>query len=349
MGENRLRKWANNIESFRKIFTNSIWLIIIFIILSAIGRYLFTLRNVPQDEEAEKSAKYIPEQVSWEALDKAIVDALTASRDSAGVFISGKLDTWIASLMVRVDNDFLPWYFGYWNQQILGLKSLWNEGVYYFLDSHRDPAERITGEIQEEFAIRVLRPQIAQLEMERLSREAIDYYVAMLKSRLDEMPSKYNIPQPEWERYLEDISIMTVDTEGNREVPVSLKTIYVSGAGGAILLAGKVKVLLSKIGGKVAAKSAGKAAAMMAAKTGGKVAAKAGGKLLGPIIGIGIIVWDVADHYGTKADNMPILRQSIVDYFAEVKESLMNDSEAGILSTIKELEGEIVQSIRNKK
>ena len=103
--------------------------------------------------------------------------------------------------------------------------------------------------------------------------------------------------------------------------------------------------MLKKIGGKVAAKLAGKAAAKMAAKTGGKVAAEAGGKMLGPIIGIGIMIWDVYDHYKTRQINEPILRENLYEYVDLMTNELLNSPESGVMAAIYQLEKSITDSI----
>ena len=103
---------------------------------------------------------------------------------------------------------------------------------------------------------------------------------------------------------------------------------------------------IKSIGTKVSAKLASKAAAKMAAKTGGKVAAKAGGELLGPIVGIGIIIWDLYDHAQTTKVNKPILRNNIEAYLKEVEETLLEDPEGSIMATIRQIETSILRGIK---
>ncbi len=58
--------------------------------------------------------------------------------------------------------------------------------------------------------------------------------------------------------------------------------------------------------------------------------AKSGGKLLGPIIGIGIIIWDLWDHKSTRAENEPILRQNLYDYVDLMTQELLNDPQRAV-------------------
>ena len=103
--------------------------------------------------------------------------------------------------------------------------------------------------------------------------------------------------------------------------------------------------VVTKIGSKVAASFAGKATAKMAAKTGGTVAAKFGGQFLDPIVAVGIIIWDVWDYQHTVKVNQPILREAIWDYLQEVKASLLDNPDNGIMAAIYQLEGGILMSL----
>jgi hypothetical protein len=104
--------------------------------------------------------------------------------------------------------------------------------------------------------------------------------------------------------------------------------------------------MLTRIGTAATGRLAGGAAGQLASRTGAKVAARAGGKLAGPIIGIGVIVWDVWDHHRTKTIERPVLRQSIADYFGEVRQSLLHDPQTGIASTLHAIEGDVLARVR---
>jgi hypothetical protein len=340
-----LTKTARRIEALRKILTNIIWIAIVVVVLAAIGRYL-VMKDVRQIPESGPQEKPVIEAIPWHEVDQAIATAIADTRQSTEMFASNQIDEWLAELMERVDNDFLEWYFSYWTQQVLGLKGLGQYGVHYFFENQPTVAEKLTEDIQEEFSKRVLRPQIAELKLERIVRDTADHYIVQLRSNLDSVPKKYKIPHAEWDRYLEGIALTTYGTDGNREVPVTLKALVASGAGGTVLLVSKMKVLVSKISSKVLAKSAGKAASKMAAKTGGKVAAKAGGKFLGIIVGVSVLAWDVWDHNKTKNENRPILRQALADYFLELKDILLNDPEVGIMTTFNDLERQVYMTLR---
>ena len=336
---------GNYFKSLLTSFSKLIWLIIVIVVLAAVGRYL-GLKDTEESGSRPVLEKPIVQSIPWTDVDRAVVAAITEARQTTEAYAGGKIDQWIDDLMVRVDKDFLEWYFSYWTQQVLGLEGLWQYGVNSFFERQPTAAERLTEEIQEEFSKRVLRPQIAELILERIVRETAEYYVAELRKNLDVVPAKYKIPHADWDRYLEGIALTTYGADGSRETGLTLKTLTLTTAGGTILLVGKMKFLVGKLSGKVMAKSAGKAAAKIATKTGAKVAAKGGGKFLGPIVGIGVLVWDVWDHNKTKKENRPLLLQSITDYFAEFKNILLYDTEAGVMVIFHDLEQQVFTALK---
>lgn len=348
MSEDVLTTIAKRAESLRKIITNVIWIAIVVVVLAAVGRFL-VVTDAPKPIASPQAPRTIPQSIPWNEVDKAVASAMSDARKSAEVFASQQLDVWVADLMTRVDPDFLDWYFSYWTQQKLGLEGLWQYGVKYFFESQPSAAEKLTEKIQQEFSKRVLRPQIAELALERIVRGTATVYMDRLRTNLSSVPTTYKIPSAEWDKYVEGIALTTIGADGNRETPVTLKALTASSAGGAVLIAGKMKVLVAKLSSKVMAKSAGKVASNMAIKTGEKVVAKAGRKFLGTIVGIGVLVWDVWDHNQTVAVNRPILRKAIADYFAELKVSLLTDADAGIMATFNDLERQVVAVNRQQE
>ena len=346
-----------------------VWSVIGIILIATLGRFLYfksqdAVSNNPQEitaERVERRAEVsVPKPIPWHEVDKEIVSTLKKSAEAAEVYAAPAIEELIADLQQRIDDDFLNWYFAYWQQQWMGLKGIgyWimDRGVVEkVIGEQPDMAERITEDIQEEFAKRVLRPQILQLRVERIAGATVQVYIEALSTNLASIPEKYNIPSADWDRYLNDITLLTGDVEGNREVDISLKTIAVSGLAGSVKVAAMLKPVFTKIGTKMAteaaAEGAGKVAVKVAAKTGAKVSAKvaaaagAVAPFLGPIIGVGVIAWDAWDHHRTEEINRPILRQNLADYLNEIKYSLLYEPETGLLSIIHQLETNVVSEL----
>jgi hypothetical protein len=327
--------------------------VILIVIIPLIGRGFIAdsfssnpENSANQPSEVVKVDKTLPS----DKLDREIVTAIRDAHTDAERFASERLDEWVDKLMVRVDESFLDWYFNYFNQKKIELSAplVWlSSTVNYWIDADNPPpkqavAQKLTEDFQTEFAKRVLRPRTAQLELERMARETVNVYVSRLENDIATIQSSYNIPQGQWERYLDDIAVTIHDTEGN----LSNLSLKVLAGGGTYLLAKATLPVITKVGSKFAASLAGKATAKMAAKTGGTVAGQFGAQFIDPIVAIGIVIWDVWDYHHTVKVERPILREAILDYFGEVKASLLENPNNGIMAAIDELENGILQSLR---
>jgi hypothetical protein len=342
--------WARFMDAAGRLLVRLIWVAVLGVILATVGKYTLLRSHKVEAPVPAKTTQAVARPVAWGEVDGAVAAALKQAHSDTERYASQRLDLWLQPLIARIDEDFLPWYFGYLNQQMLGLKGLYQSVVHWVDGDAPTAAQRITAEVQEEFARRVLRPEIAQMELERITQDVVEHYVQELRRSLSGIPERYDIPKAQWDRYLQDIAVVTSDVEGNRSTDLSLKALVVgSGAGGAVVLGKSLQIATAKLGTKVSAELAGKAAGGMAAETGAKVAAKAGSKLLGPIIGVGIIVWDAWDHYHTREQYEPILRKNLIDYLNEVKTSLLTDSETGVMSVVYRLQANIVESMEGRQ
>ncbi|HBB31995.1 MAG TPA: hypothetical protein DDZ80_09240 [Cyanobacteria bacterium UBA8803] len=292
--------------------------------------------------------KTIPDQ---NEIDSAIATAIIDAHTQAERLASARLDEWVEELMTRVDGSFLNWYFDYFNQKKMEFSApfVWlSAAATHWLDTKNPPpsqavAEKLTEDFQTEFAKRVLRPKIAQLELEHLTRDTVNLYISELGNNISKIQTTYNIPQGQWEQYLEDIAVTIRDTEGN----ISNLSLKVLVGGSTYLLAKTMLPIATKIGSKVAVSLAGKTTAKMAAKTGGVVAGKLGAQFIDPIVAFGIIIWDLWDYHHTVKVDRPILREAILDYLQEVKASLLDNPENSVMAAIDRLESGILKSLQS--
>jgi hypothetical protein len=349
---NRLQAWSE----FLKSVAPFIWVaVILIVIVPLIGRGFIagSMSGDSRDASDKVSDVVVIDRpiIDQSKIEQAIATAITDAHTKAESFASEQLDVWVDKLMTRVDGSFLDWYFDYFNQKKIEFSTpfVWlSSAAVHWIDTNNPPpsqvvAEKLTKEFQTEFAKRVLRPKIAQLELEGITRDTINLYVSELGNNISSVQSSYKIPQGRWERYLEDIAITINDTEGN----ISNLSLKVLAGGSTYLLAKAMIPVVTKIGSKVAASFAGKATAKMAAKTGGMVAGQLGAQLLDPIVAVGIVIWDVWDYKHTIKIDRPVLREAILDYLREVKASLLNNPENGVMASIYQLEGGILKSVQS--
>jgi hypothetical protein len=151
---------------------------------------------------------------------------------------------------------------------------------------------------------------------------------------------------------------VTYNTGGNKQ-DISLRALSVGT--GYIAMTGLMKAVTvigtKKVVTATASKATTKAVTKVATKTATKALAEGGGKLaagilglelLNPLAGLGILAWDVWDHYHTVKVERPILRENLERYMNEVKDSLLNDQENGVLSTINQFHDGIMDNLERR-
>ena len=325
--------WLEQFERVTRIAERLIWLIVLVLITTAVANFL--KMHSPDSTRFSPIVKQEPiERPIPVQVDREIALALREARTLTQDFASARLDSWKTDVMKRVDNNFLDWYFSYWNQQVLGIKYAIQGGYHWFNSKALTPEQASLNLIQKEFEKRVLPPEITQATFKDLIEDSVTEYTQELSQRLATIPSHYQIPQGEWDKYLRDIALITERSEANRQISIEQKGI-VATAGYSSILVGK---LASKIGAKVGAK--------VGAKSTAKISAKLGGKLLGSVFGVGIIIWDLVDHHVTKTTQMPILRNNIEEYLEQVKIAILKDPNTGLISVIYALEKQVLKNIQ---
>jgi len=348
MSKERARTLIQSVADLIRAVTG---FLVVLILLAGAG--WFVVGRFSRDDEKLPSpvrSKPVPKPVDWSQVDAEIEASLKNARAVAEAYASDELDLWVAGLMRRVDSDFLGWFFGYFNQQVLGAKGLWYGAAHWWDNGRPSASAQLNATFQAEFSKRVLRPQIAQLQIERIAERTVSVYAESLRTSLAVIPEKYEIPMPDWERHLNDLALIAGSAEGNRKVALTMKAFTVSTAFSAVVLGKLVHSGFRRVGRRLSAKATGKlasrAAGKMAAKAGGKMGARLGGKFLGPLIGAGIVAWDLYDHHRTKKIEKPVLRRNIEDYLAETKHVLLHDTGTGVLSAVHEIEEGVLQSLQ---
>ncbi|MEP0885884.1 hypothetical protein NDI49_30605 [Trichocoleus sp. ST-U3] len=349
---NRLQAWVQLIRSVAPF----IWAIVILVVIIPLVGQIFianAFSNKTDTTETNPPVAIVEERlVDWSKVNDAMKLTLDNAYKSAEDYASKELDVWVDELMNRVDGSFLDWYFGYFNQKQVEYKSLFvqiSSGSAHLLNpnnptSAEKVAEVITEDFQKEFAKRVLIPQTSQLRLERITQQTVKHYLDALRGNINNIPVNYHLTKADWERYLSEIAITINDTEGKKS-NLSLKVL--AGGGSYLALKPLVAPLALKVGSKVVTKLASKAGAKVAVKTGTALAGKLGAAVLDCTVGVGIILWDVWDTNHTAYVEKPILHDNLAAYLQEVKFSLLNNRENGIMTVVDQIQSKIVPNLNN--
>jgi hypothetical protein len=188
-------------QIFQWIHTITPWLwaiVILIVFLPKVGE-LFIAKAFEQPLADRSSTTHVIDStiIDWQKTEKLLARALQDARQSSEAYASEKLDVWVDDLTERVDRSFLDWYFGYFNQKEIEYKGFFT-GVTANMARWLNPnsqapeeriAEVITEDFQTEFAKRVLRPQIAQLQLERITEQTVKYYLNELSLNINKIPT----------------------------------------------------------------------------------------------------------------------------------------------------------------
>lgn len=346
----RIKAWVDFIRAVAPF----IWAIVILIVIIPLIGQIFigkAFSHKSVTPETNHPVEIVEEHlIDWSKVNEAMKVTLDNAYQSAEDYATRELDIWIDELMNRVNGSFLDWYFGYFNQKQIEYKSLFvqlSASTTHLLNPNNPTpdekvAEAITEDFQKEFAKRVLIPQTSQLRLERITQQTVKHYLDELRGNINNIPVSYQIPQADWERYLNEIAITINDTEGKIS-NLSLKVL--AGGGSYLALKPLIAPLVLKVGSKVVAKMASKAGAKVATKTGAALSGKLGAAVLDCTVGVGIILWDVWDNNHTAYVEKPILHDNLAAYLQEVKISLLNNYENGIMAVVDQIQSKIVRNL----
>ena len=161
-----------------------------------------------------------------------------------------------------------------------------------------------------------------------------------MQKKLSKIRIRYNVPQSEWNSYLESLTVLITDFSG-RQVSQNLKVITIGTMGSSAVIAKGSLLAFEKVTAKIGAKAVSKAAASITAKVG----AFTGSEFLGPGATVAVLVWDAIDIHKTEVENRPILKQNIENYFDEMTKDILKDEQNGIQKVILDLESNIKNGI----
>ncbi len=289
-------------------------------------------QNIPIEINIDNKERALDEKVNRRTL-----TALTEARTTAEDFASRDLDSWLDELKTRVDGDFMDWYYGYFNQKGREILALWR-GV-----TGQNISEKEFQDFNQQFTSRVVSPEDIRARLEVLTAEVTNLYALELNKKLTAAQKDLRIPPQQWNLYLARIS----ETVAKRD-PISGSALAGTSIAGGYALA---DALLS---GTVSTFFEGQAIRLLepliaglgpeaasALGVGAMGAVKFAGKFAGPILGGGLIAYDLLSYVHRVDQEKPKLRERIFSDLQLLKRSALTD----VTTRINQLESNIRQSI----
>ncbi len=329
-----------SMSQWLSIIQRLIWpTVIVVVIVPLVGQYyiaqsLSSSSSQNSADEISEAQKLNPNpqettDIDWYVYEQIIANKLRAAHQAAKDYSEQELQEWGDGLIERIDNNFLDWYFGYFNQKQIEYKSFFtsiSSNIQKWLnpdspDPQEKVAEQITQDFQIEFAKRVLHPSISQLKLERIAEQTSKKYLKTLKEEFNQIPFEIGIKRADWQRYLSDVSVEIPDVKGN--IIGGFPLGEVTTAGGYLAFKPAIVSLFPKIGSKMVVKLSSKMETKIATKTASAIAGKVGSTLLDASVGAGIILWDIWDTKHSASIEKPIVRDNLVAYIRELQLSIL--------------------------
>ena len=292
-------------------------------------------------------AKTLPPQVDWFTLRGDLAIAVNAAREAAMSQARTELDQWHAQVMAKVDADFLPWYFGYWQSQKRAAAYLWD----WMVDDQKAATLKSAERLSDQLAARALPPYLTDSALEQIAARAAERFADELRREVEQIPDRYAIPPADWERFLGGLSftMAAYDDEAQmRMADVTLKSVVASGgviagvslgrlasrsvSAGFARMAGTMGARASASGSAIAGRAVAQQAVSRSVQTvGSGLAARGGvraaGSLGGPLVAaltIGVVgAWEYVAHTSHVEVHQPKMRAAIEEFLMAFEADLV--------------------------
>ena len=247
-----------------------------------------------------------------------------------------ELDNYIDRLMFRVDDDFLNWYFNWFNKK-------WREDsalITWILG--KDVKESQGKTFIQEFSKRVVSKTEAEQTIQQIVDDAAETYVSVLKYKLERIGFKYNIPETQWNGYLDNITFNIPGTGNANLAEITVVGVYPLVKAIAIPSLTKISILGAE---KITAIAGAKYAAKLGIEAASETAIGTLAKVANPLVLVGFVFWEVSDYQATLGEQKPALHDSIFETFKEIEDDILYDRSSGIMTTLHYIENSIRNSI----
>ncbi|WP_328822418.1 hypothetical protein [Aquipseudomonas guryensis] len=144
---------------------------------------------------------------TWRQVDRDIATASQAAAEQAREHALLSMQHWMERVYQQTDDEFIPWFSGYWTQQWLGMKVSW-----YKLSTggDKDPTvSRLALYLQEQYQERVLEPVAEEDDPDQIMERSTRLYVQELDQRLQGLAQRHAVPQEQFEQRLQAVPAIT--------------------------------------------------------------------------------------------------------------------------------------------
>lgn len=293
-------------------------------------------------EQPKKAPQLIQREYQFDyRIDQEIICALEAAEEEARKYASVQLDGWIFDMMAHTDT-MLDEYFTLFNVKKREASSLWHSLKHKVDKKSPSASDVMRKDFMDKFEAKVMNSSDAQQIIEAIADRTVEVFAASFGRGLAQVQADYNVPKLDWEKHINSLCGIASEYE-SRSVSVVAKCAYAGFAACNIAVPGAV---MTKFGKKVAQKVAAKAGTR-ACTAGAATAAKCI-PVIGAVVTVGMVGWDLYDTSKTAERNKRDIRAGFQQYFSEMKANLLGPTRGSIMGSIVLWSQEVISRIETQ-
>lgn len=293
-----------------------------------------------------------PAPAVWQRIDQDIIEASAAAAGSANDYARRSMRVWKEQVQQRTENDFIPWFTGYWTQQWLTLKVAWykmNNG-----NGNEPPEKRLGLYLQEQYHQRVIDPVAEQINPEGIRDRASELYLQLLGQQLPAIIQRYNAPPEQFSQRLNRIPAIALGPPDARNATLYqlLRAKSLEQQPAWQSLRQQLHQQASKAPGQtdarlssVATQASEKLGASLAPRGAASAIAAAVGKAAGAMISVVVTGYGMLSHDREQPQMIEQLRVILNVALNEEWQELMENRQSGAMAGVYYLSGQVEDSL----
>ncbi len=295
---------------------------------------------------------------TWWQVDNDIASASLAAEQAAENYARGLMDGWMRRLGELGEEDFIPWYTGYWTQQWLSIKVAWykmGDGD----DGNDGAVRRLAAYLQEAYQEQVLEPASEEVAPNAVGDQATNLYVKLLAEQLQGIPRRYGVPDAEFDRRLQAISAISAATPSGQDASLYqlVNTEPIADLPAYAVLIGHLREAWGGLDGgpsdsgisPLAERAAERLVNRLALSSSASVAAAALGGVAGAVISLGAAGFGAIAHAREEPALEAELRETLRAAEEEMWQRLFENPATGVLAGVHHISREIAGSLADTR
>jgi hypothetical protein len=282
---------------------------------------------------------------TWRQVDADIAAVSREAANQARKHALRDMQRWMELVYRQTDDEFIPWFSGYWTQQWLSMKVSW-----YKLSAggDKDPTvARLALYLQEQYNERGLEPVAEEIDPGLILQRATSLYVRHLDIGLRPLGERHGVPLQQFEEHLQAIPAINLAPGASlyqllQADPLERLPAYAALLDGIRAAPGGAGDWSNDPGISVVAQRTSERLVDEMTTSGAASAVSAMvGRVAGASISLGVALFTVLAREEARPESEAQLRSNLRNSFHQEWQELMHSPERGVLAGVERLSGQI--------